>query len=762
MLRMQQAAAGMMLAAFAITWVACSETTAEIPTVVVDVPDDPWPSRQQLFERFFETRQLLVVYGASDSLSEAAYRQMAQRSPGRWRTLPDMKRADEVADLAAGSVMVIGTATSNAHLARLAGKLPVSFDAAGFSFAGTRYDDPTDVLTLVFPNPDNPEFPLFLVAGNRDAEVAAQGQGLIRMYDYQIVRDGKRIRLGHFSQQPGRRWSLDPEQDFDLLHGTEAVAEAGPLRMRAASNTLSPARLAALKAGREAFLEKLETLLGVKDLPAIDYHLYSSIQQKALVTDNMQLAHADPTSGEVHVAMQEDIELAGDALGMEAAVVLERTLGRPAHRALLDGIRIALAGTWYGQDPHGWAGRIARAGLAPSLDVLLDDARYAEYPSFLREPVAAELAALLLEAGDGWRASYAAGIPADRRPALAAALTQRLEAAGEAAQNTPAVPRTYPAMFKGFNFAHEGFGIVNGYGSRSAVEALAYIQRMGANAVSIIPYSFVNDPNVPMDLPIPESAGSENDASVIHAALQAKRLGMHVSIKPQIWVRGGWPGDIEMATEADWEAFFQHYERWIGHYAVMAELFGLDMLCVGTELSKTTLTHPDRWRTMTGEWRRLFSGPLVYASNWGEEFENLAFWDAFDYIAVNSYYPLSSEDAPSDRALRKGAEAAVARLEKVHRRYNMPILITEIGFPSTSMPWKSPWLENRESGVNLADQARCYEAICRALDDQSWLRGIYWWKWPSYLDRGGADQRGFTPNGKPAADVVTQWYGAWE
>jgi hypothetical protein len=152
---------------------------------------------------------------------------------------------------------------------------------------------------------------------------------------------------------------------------------------------------------------------------------------------------------------------------------------------------------------------------------------------------------------------------------------------------------------------------------------------------------------------------------------------------------------------------------------------------------------------------------MVYAPNWGEEFENLTFWDAFDFISVNSYYPLSTEEAPTERDLRKGAEQAVKRMEEVYRRHKKPIVVTEIGFPSTNQPWKSPWLENRESGVNLADQARCYEAVCRALDGKEWFRGIYWWKWPSYLDGGGSDPRGFSPSGKPASEVVARWFKTW-
>ncbi|MGH9321050.1 MAG: hypothetical protein ACRD21_09275 [Vicinamibacteria bacterium] len=45
-----------------------------------------------------------------------------------------------------------------------------------------------------------------------------------------------------------------------------------------------------------------------------------------------------------------------------------------------------------------------------------------------------------------------------------------------------------------------------------------------------------------------------------------------------------------------------------------------------------------------------------------------------------------------------------------------------------------------------------------AFDETDWIRGIYGWKWPTDLDLGGSDPSGFTPNGKPAEEVLHRWY----
>jgi hypothetical protein len=238
----------------------------------------------------------------------------------------------------------------------------------------------------------------------------------------------------------------------------------------------------------------------------------------------------------------------------------------------------------------------------------------------------------------------------------------------------------------------------------------------------------------------------------------AQALGFKTMIKPQIWVRGSWPGDIEMTTPEDWDAFFGYYEQWIGHYAMLAELFDVEILCVGTELSRATIGHEERWEDLARRLRSVFSGRLVYASNWGEEFENLRFWEAFDYIGLDNYYPLSDNVDATEADLRKGAKDVVNRIEKVQKRFKKPLILTEIGFPSTDKPWILPFDENRNAPVNPEHQALCYRIMVEALTGRDWLHGVYWWKWPSHLGRGGMEQKGFTPNEKPAEQVVANWY----
>ena len=282
-------------------------------------------------------------------------------------------------------------------------------------------------------------------------------------------------------------------------------------------------------------------------------------------------------------------------------------------------------------------------------------------------------------------------------------------------------------FLKGFNFGHEGYQIYNGYASARATASIASLHDIGANALSVIPYSFMRDPQKPSPLPFAHSAGDENDEGLIHSAFEARARNMRVMMKPQIWLGGGsWPGDIEMQSREDWAAFFRHYEAWVVHYALLAEIHEMDMLCIGTEMAKTTLAREQDWRHLIRKLRLIYSGPLVYAANWGEEFENLRFWDELDYIGLDCYYPLTKANKPSDAELLSGFRSILGKVEKIAHRNKKPVILTEIGFRSIEAPWKQPHESSRGPALSMECQERCYRVVAQALPEAPFIGGIFW------------------------------------
>ena len=53
---------------------------------------------------------------------------------------------------------------------------------------------------------------------------------------------------------------------------------------------------------------------------------------------------------------------------------------------------------------------------------------------------------------------------------------------------------------------------------------------------------------------------------------------------------------------------------------------------------------------------------------------------------------------------------------------------------------------------------RQYQALLETFWTQPWFAGIYWWHWGTHEKMGGANHRGFTPQNKPAQELVAAWY----
>ena len=95
----------------------------------------------------------------------------------------------------------------------------------------------------------------------------------------------------------------------------------------------------------------------------------------------------------------------------------------------------------------------------------------------------------------------------------------------------------------------------------------------------------------------------ESDAGIAYTARLARSKGIRTLLKPHLWVRGrsSWPGDINMTSAADWDAWFASYTPFILHYAALAEAEHFEGLCIGTELQHATEpAHEKAWRSQIG------------------------------------------------------------------------------------------------------------------------------------------------------------------
>ncbi len=257
----------------------------------------------------------------------------------------------------------------------------------------------------------------------------------------------------------------------------------------------------------------------------------------------------------------------------------------------------------------------------------------------------------------------------------------------------------------------------------------------------------------------------ERDVGLEETTRLARERGIATLLKPHLWIRraeGKWRSDIAMKNDADWQRWFASYRVFILHYARLAERLGIEALCVGTELHRTVVERPADWRRLIAEIRTVYAGRLTYAANWYREFQEVPFWDDLDYIGIQGYFPLSSEDRPTLAQLEHGWQEHLAAIEAVQRRFDRPVLFTEVGYKSTPRTAAEPWTwPDRHAAepppVDLELQADAYRAFFEVFWHRPWVAGAYFWKW--YPLAPAPDNADFTPQGKPAERVMSGWYG---
>lgn len=98
----------------------------------------------------------------------------------------------------------------------------------------------------------------------------------------------------------------------------------------------------------------------------------------------------------------------------------------------------------------------------------------------------------------------------------------------------------------------------------------------------------------------------------------------------------------------------------------------------------------------------------------------------------------------------------IRTVETVRKKFDRPVILTEVGFASVSGSHREPWSEPRRD-ADWTHQTRCYEALMAAFWKQPWFYGMYPWKVSAHGDVGPED-RSLTPWKKPAMEVVKRYY----
>ena len=282
-----------------------------------------------------------------------------------------------------------------------------------------------------------------------------------------------------------------------------------------------------------------------------------------------------------------------------------------------------------------------------------------------------------------------------------------------------------------------------------------------ANYVAIIPFGFIRDLKQPeVRFNTERQWFGETKDGVTQYTDQLRKENIKVMLKPQIWVwRGQYTGFIEMETEEDWKVFEKTYGSYILEYAKLATELKADIFCIGTELEKFVENRPEYWFDLIEKVKKVYKGKITYAANW-DEFKQTPFWEKLNFIGVNAYFPVDTIKTPTINGSRKGWKPHKQLMKEISKKYDRPILFTEFGYRSVDYTAKEPWKSDRSmTSVNLQGQANATQAIFEEFWDEKWFGGGFLWKWFHNHDEvGGVQNSRFTPQNKPAEEIVRRFY----
>jgi len=307
------------------------------------------------------------------------------------------------------------------------------------------------------------------------------------------------------------------------------------------------------------------------------------------------------------------------------------------------------------------------------------------------------------------------------------------------------------------------------FSSASGRNSLHHIYTTGANSISLVVTQYQDYTDSTSIYPIfsnPIYAPyytfiTATDADLIEAIKYAHLLNMTVMFKLQIDLvkspSGTWRGEIAMKSESDWDAWFASYTTTLMHYVTISQTYNVELFSVSCELLLTN-SQDKRWRKVIETVRANYKGILTDSANWGGEEVGKTWWDALDFIGVDAYYfgPNGNTKMTYDEIVSKWAPV-VSSLEALSKKFNKPIVFTEIGFCPGPC---GRGIVITDDDLNL--QATYYKATLDVWSPLPWFQGIYWWNWVTD-NAFGVDKNTWgcmSPAYKPTEQILRQYYKA--
>lgn len=280
--------------------------------------------------------------------------------------------------------------------------------------------------------------------------------------------------------------------------------------------------------------------------------------------------------------------------------------------------------------------------------------------------------------------------------------------------------KTDTPFMKGVTVSCQGWG--EEWSTPQMEQALDELQSMGVTWIALHPYAHLEDNG---------TIRYQKGLAYLALPLQwASERHMGVMLKPHLayWgTRFSWRGDIAFQQDAEWNRFFDHYRDWIVTMARVAQRYGVPILCIGLEYAQT-LGHEAQWRRVIGAIREVYDGKLTYGANW-DEYQQVRFWDALDYIGIQAYFPLTETPDPSPEQIERGWARVFGELTPFAQKTGRSVIFTEIGYDKHIKTAQEPWKPASDASDSARTQEVCLKAALTVLPRYKVMAGLFLWKW---------------------------------
>lgn len=228
--------------------------------------------------------------------------------------------------------------------------------------------------------------------------------------------------------------------------------------------------------------------------------------------------------------------------------------------------------------------------------------------------------------------------------------------------------------------------------------------------------------------------------------------GLKVILKPMVNVSDGtWRAhinffDVEVPCEPNWSDWFDSYNRFILHYAKIAQETKCEMFVIGCEMVNAD-RRVEEWKKLIELVRMQYNGSVTYNCDKYQE-NHLKWWDAVDIISSSGYYPIEQWDNQLNR------------IEKVVREKQKPFFFCEVGCPSRKGSEMLPNNWELKGEISQKSQADWFEKMFAKTGKRDWVGGYGVWDWKAslYDIEFASEDSDYSIYGKKAEKVISKYY----